>query len=122
MFRPVTALTLATAFFGQVFLPCSGAFILQQQTLRSDKKGTPKTHSNANIKKVAVTGATGQTGRLVVEELLSRNFEVVALVRDVGLAKQIFSKPSHTEESKLTVAKCNLKSKNDIGKGKIHKE
>ena len=36
--------------------------------------------------KVAVLGATGRTGRLVVDELLDRGHSVVALVRDPGLA------------------------------------
>ena len=34
------------------------------------------------VSKVAVAGATGRTGRYVVEELLKRDVSVVAMVRD----------------------------------------
>jgi len=39
--------------------------------------------------KVFVAGATGQTGRLIVAELVKRNIPVRALVRDLELAKKI---------------------------------
>ena len=34
--------------------------------------------------KISVFGATGRTGRMVVEQALSQGIEVVGLVRDVG--------------------------------------
>ena len=43
----------------------------------------PVSSSSITKKKVAVAGATGRTGMLVVEELLNRGVEVVALVRDL---------------------------------------
>jgi uncharacterized protein YbjT (DUF2867 family) len=41
-----------------------------------------------NPKKVLVAGATGQTGRLIVSELLAAGYEVRALVRDTDRARQ----------------------------------
>jgi len=40
-------------------------------------------------KKVLVAGATGQTGRLIVSELLADGYEVRALVRDEAKARQL---------------------------------
>ncbi len=40
-------------------------------------------------KKVLVAGATGQTGRLIVSDLLASGFEVRALVRDEAKARQL---------------------------------
>jgi len=49
--------------------------------------------------RVAVAGATGRTGRLVVEELLRRGVpEVVALVRDSKKADEVFA---HNENLKI---------------------
>lgn len=61
-------------------------------------------------KKVAVAGATGRTGRLVVQELLQRDVNVVALVRDLDKAKEIL--PSG--DDKLSVVKCDLSNEDDI--------
>jgi len=44
--------------------------------------------------KVLVAGATGQTGKRVVRELLERGVEVTALVRDVDKAKSELPQPS----------------------------
>jgi len=60
---------------------------------------------------VAVAGATGRTGRLVVEELLSRGIGVVALARDKEKANEVlpaFSTPG------LSVLKCDLGSEEEI--------
>ncbi|KAF8108895.1 hypothetical protein N665_0104s0206 [Sinapis alba] len=46
--------------------------------------------ANASKKKVFVAGATGQTGKRIVEQLLSRGFAVKAGVRDVDKAKTSF--------------------------------
>jgi hypothetical protein len=62
------------------------------------------------VKKVAVTGATGQTGRLVVQELLNRDVQVLAMVRSLDKAKEIFP----DESSNLEILKCDLTSKTDI--------
>lgn len=62
---------------------------------------------------IAVTGATGRTGSLVVQELLGRGNNVIAMVRDLEKAKDTF--PSNDEIlSTLKVVKCNLGSEPDI--------
>jgi len=68
--------------------------------------------TNEIVKKVAVTGATGRTGRLVIEELLHRNVEVVGLVRNEEKAQELFS----SEDSMLQILQCNLTDPIDIGK------
>jgi putative NADH-flavin reductase len=45
----------------------------------------PETRGRSSVK-VAVLGATGRTGRLVIDELLRRRHAAVALVRDPALA------------------------------------
>ncbi len=60
-------------------------------------------------KKIAVTGATGRTGSLVVEELLDRGMNVIALVRDLDKAESTL-----TTSSSLKVIKCNLGSEVDV--------
>ena len=62
------------------------------------------------VTRVAVTGATGRTGRLVVEELLDRGVEVVAMVRDLEKAEEAF--PSKSDS--LTIQECNLVSEEAI--------
>jgi len=61
--------------------------------------------------KIAVTGATGRTGALVVKELLDRGVDVVALVRDLSKAET--SLPNDDDGS-LTVIQCDLGSEKDI--------
>ena len=41
------------------------------------------------VSRVAVAGATGRTGRLVVQELLDRGVQVVSMVRDLDKAKEV---------------------------------
>ena len=59
------------------------------------------------VTKVAVTGATGRTGRLVVEELVARGVAVVAMVRDVQKAKEAFG-------NQVEVASCDLTQSSQI--------
>ena len=66
------------------------------------------------VTKVAVAGATGRTGRFVVEELLRRDVSVVAMVRDEAKAKEIFSDPL---PEGLEVVECDLTSENEIDTG-----
>ncbi len=86
-------------------------------------------------KTIAVTGATGRTGRLVIQKLIeSTNHNVVALVRDeskaqtlfvdgeaitdtdFGESTQISMKPFITPDNKdrLQIQKCDLLNKNQI--------
>lgn len=49
--------------------------------------------TNANVKKkIFVAGATGSTGKRVVEQLLAKGFAVKAGVRDLDKAKNLLSK------------------------------
>jgi len=63
-------------------------------------------------KTVAVTGATGRTGSLVVEELLGRGINVVALVRDMQKAKDTL--PSVEGDTSLKIVQCDLGSAKEI--------
>jgi len=67
--------------------------------------------TNEIVRKVAVTGATGKTGRLVVKELLHRNVEVVGLVRNKEKAQELFS-----SDDKLQILQCNLTDPIDVAK------
>jgi len=63
------------------------------------------------VKKVAVTGATGKTGKLVVEELLNRNIQVVALVRNETKAAELFVDYS---SDMLEIQECKLADPKEI--------
>lgn len=65
--------------------------------------------------RIAVAGATGRVGSLVITELLSRpdeTYVVRALVRDLEKAKKTLPPAS----SRLEIVKCDLGSKSDISK------
>lgn len=74
------------------------------------------------VSRVAVAGATGRTGRLVVQELLERGVQVVAMVRDLEKAKEVleFSEDDTSEqqqrqqEPRLIITKCDLTSETQI--------
>jgi NAD(P)-dependent dehydrogenase (short-subunit alcohol dehydrogenase family) len=67
------------------------------------KKYTLSTKDVVNT--VVVTGATGQTGRYVVEELLQRDVEnVIAIVRDMKKATEVFPNPP----ANLQIKECDL--------------
>lgn len=75
------------------------------------------------VKKVVVTGATGKTGRLVVEELIKRQIEVVGLVRNETKARELFASIVGNEkdgddspDTKFTWACCDLTDPVDIAK------
>lgn len=54
------------------------------------ERGEASEQITGEKKKVFVAGATGQTGKRIVEQLLSRGFAVKAGVRDVDKAKTSF--------------------------------
>lgn len=65
------------------------------------------------IQSVAVAGATGRTGRLVVQELLDRGVPtVIALVRDQNKAKEVL--PISSYPNNLKIIKCDLSQKKEI--------
>ena len=67
---------------------------------------------------VGVTGATGKTGRLVVEELLNRKIPVIAMVRSMEKARETFGdmKDDDDDDKKdlLTIVSCDLTSPTEI--------
>ena len=68
---------------------------------------TPETKNV--VSKVAVVGATGKTGRFVVEELLARGVPVVAIVRDLAKAKDVLG-----NQAILEIVKCDLTKRSQI--------
>jgi len=62
------------------------------------------------VKRVAVAGATGRTGKLVVQQLLAQNVPVLALVRDTDKAKNTLDPTNEL----LTIRKTDLGSKDDV--------
>ena len=69
--------------------------------------------TNRIVKKVAVAGATGRTGRFVVEELLQRNVQVLAMVRSEDKATQTFE---NITSSLLQIQQCDLTNTDEISK------
>ena len=63
-----------------------------------------------DLTKRSPKGATGRTGRFVVERLLSQGVPVLAMVRDEEKAKETFD-PTN---SLLTIRKVDLSSKEDV--------
>jgi len=61
--------------------------------------------------KVAVAGATGRTGRFVVDYLLEQQISVVAMVRTKDKAKEVFSDPF---PEGLEVVACDLSKEDKI--------
>ena len=57
------------------------------------------------VQTVAVTGATGKTGKLVVDELLNRNVKVIGLIRNETKAAELFGDYS---VDMLELHECNL--------------
>lgn len=58
-----------------------------------------------------MTGATGKTGKLVVEELLNRNVQVVGLIRNETKAAELFGDYS---SDMLETKECSLANPEDI--------
>ena len=63
------------------------------------------------VKTVAIAGATGRTGSLVVQELLDRGVAVVALVRNVDKATEVLPPAG---SNSLKIIKCDLSDEDDI--------
>lgn len=82
-------------------------------------EATAPTETNAVATKVAVAGATGRTGRYVVELLLEQNVSVVAMVRSAEKAKEIFSDPL---PEGLEVIPCDLTNEDKIQNGERKRE
>jgi len=82
---------------------------------RSNVNGNGDVPSNEDVllsqtvKRVAVAGATGRTGKFVVQQLLAENVPVLAMVRDVEKAGKMF--PAN---ELLTIRETDLGSKEDV--------
>ena len=71
---------------------------------------TTKPALSSLVNRVAVAGATGRTGKFVVQQLLEQNVPVLAMVRDVDKANDMFD-PTN---SLLTIRQTDLGNKEDI--------
>ncbi len=95
--------------------------VATKQTVATNSDMAGGKSASAAPKRIAVTGATGRTGSLVVRELLDRGNRVVAIVRDLEKAKDTFSSLDlqsdddvEAELSALKIIKCDLGSERDI--------
>lgn len=70
-----------------------------------DEAATAAIPTNQVVQTVAVTGATGRLGKYVVEELLDRQVNVVALIRSQEKAKEIWGS---RVPSNLKLVECDL--------------
>jgi hypothetical protein len=99
----------AESFFTPLFAATATAASPKKGKKTSTAPGVLETKSVVTT--VAVAGATGKTGRLVVEELLSRGVQdVVAIVRDTAKAKEMF--PNAPKNLKIVV--CDLTNEGQI--------
>lgn len=62
------------------------------------------------VNRVAVAGATGRTGKFVVQQLLDQNVPVLAMVRDVDKAANVLDPTNEL----LTIRQTDLGNKNDV--------
>lgn len=97
---PVVALSFTTT------TASNGATRSGQLFGRSDVLPSP----SAALGKVAVCGATGRTGKLVVDELLDRGIDVVAIVRSAQKAENELP----YQDPKVTIVQCDLSSEREI--------
>ncbi|OVA07252.1 hypothetical protein BVC80_8507g11 [Macleaya cordata] len=86
-------------------------------TTKMDTNETPEIEdSNVNErKKIFVAGATGNTGKRIVEQLLAKGFSVKAGVRDVEKAKSSFSENPSLQIVKADVTEGSAKLAEAIG-------
>lgn len=81
------------------FSPPFVSSILGKRERSDDEPQLEQLKTKDVLNRVAVTGATGRTGRLVVEELLKREVSsVVAVVRSSEKAKEVFPNPPENLE------------------------
>jgi hypothetical protein len=108
--RPFLVLYLVALFSSNVSSFISTSKPSRVTRIFAEPEETLPTPTKDAVKKVAVAGATGQTGRLVVQELLNRDVQVLAMVRSLDKAKETFP----DESSDLEILKCDLTSETDI--------
>lgn len=57
----------------------------------NDTSSIKEVGESTQKKKIFVAGATGNTGKRIVQQLLAKGFSVQAGVRDIDKAKSVFS-------------------------------
>lgn len=115
----IKSIKASSAFAPQsMVLPPKVATVAVSMTLLADSSFPSQTLEITSFprgpKRVAVTGATGRTGRLVVDELLRRKVKVVALVRDLEKAATTLPPPRAGDD--LTILQCDLGNEEEIQK------
>ena len=71
---------------------------------------TTKAPLSSLVNRVAVAGATGRTGKFVVQKLLEQNVPVLALVRDTTKAQNVLDPTNEL----LTIRETDLGNKDDV--------
>jgi hypothetical protein len=108
--RPFLVLYLVASFSSNVSSFISASKPSRVTRIFAEPEEALPTPTKDAVKRVAVPGATGQTGRLVVQELLNRDVQVLAMVRSLNKAKETFP----DKNSNLEILKCDLTSETDI--------
>eukprot|EP00534_Pseudo-nitzschia_fraudulenta_P009509 CAMPEP_0201170468 /NCGR_PEP_ID=MMETSP0851-20130426/84112_1 /ASSEMBLY_ACC=CAM_ASM_000631 /TAXON_ID=183588 /ORGANISM="Pseudo-nitzschia fraudulenta, Strain WWA7" /LENGTH=389 /DNA_ID=CAMNT_0047452511 /DNA_START=44 /DNA_END=1213 /DNA_ORIENTATION=+ len=88
----------------------SSSSVVAKSSENGDNEDVPVPTSEV-VRKVAVAGATGKTGKLVVDELLSRNVKVVGLIRNETKAEELFGDYS---TDALELHQCKLTDPEDV--------
>lgn len=78
-----------------------------------DAAASSSSHPKLVNQKVAVAGATGRTGSLVVQELIDREVPVVAMVRSTEKANEVFGAAA-SRSPLLQVMPCDLTSASQV--------
>jgi NAD(P)H-binding len=85
--------------------------VLDTKAFVETSTSTIKVFTKDVVQNVVVTGATGRTGRYVIDELLNRNVSnVIALVRNITKANDVFPNPP----SNLHIIQCQLNNETQI--------
>lgn len=110
-FAPPSAIVASTYHHNQHQPAISTASASLASTPANDAETEPEPIQLSDVvSSVAVAGATGRTGSLVVQELLNRGVSVVALVRNLDKAEETLP----TSSANLKVIKCDLGNEGDI--------
>lgn len=89
---------------------------LSMSTTMSNQQQTNNNNDNTPTRTIAVTGATGRTGRLVISQLLNQypNYKILALVRDIDKANSIFNTDTNLNTNNLQILKCDLMNSSQV--------
>jgi uncharacterized protein YbjT (DUF2867 family) len=114
-FRSILVCCAAAASTADAFSASVAGSALLPRTAETSASSTTRNV----LTTVAVTGATGRTGRLVVQELLNRGIpNVLAIVRNETKAADVFKSQGDVEldggSSSLRIVQCDLTNDMDI--------